>query len=259
MNKFLPILHTVAGSIFTAVFFNPVFAASTVTHAGTNWVSSSNNTTTGPDWNVSVESSYAGYKGEYDDDGTSPGASSSTAFNNPVAAYRFWSSPSTITTIAQGGGLISDITTSDTVFQNQSFTSIWETTASNGSAFDTTRDYAGNIGNFDGGSGSVDISSLSAGSVYFFYGSYRSTPTFSVTSGATDLGDLHNGDFANNNEFYVAQVDFVNEGDLTTIDWTMGGTTSGRFSGIVVTQVPEPSAAALLGLGVLGLMARRRR
>ena len=261
MNKHSPILPKLAASLLSAGFVSPVFAASTITHAGTNFVSSQNNTVAGVNWNISVESSYAGFKGEYDDGGGSPGASSSTAFNNPVAAYRFWSSSNTaISTLAQGGGLVSDLTTTDTTFQGQSQVSIWETTAPNGSAFDTTPNYAGNIGNLDeGASGSINISGLSAGSIYFFYGSYRSTAIFNVdlTTGGTT--DLHNGDFANNNEWYVAQVDFVNEGDLTTVDWSMGSGFNGRLSGIVVTAVPEPSAAALLCLGVLGLMARRRR
>ena len=243
-------------------------AASTFTLVSTDWLSSSNNTVAGANFNISVEGSYAGYKGEYDDGGGSPGAESSGEFNGDVVGYRFYSSPgSSINTVTQSGGIISDVTTTDTSFQNASFLKLWETTASNGNAFDTSADYTSStsVNNLDqGASGTIDLSGLTEGSIYFIYGAYRSTPTFNITTnlgGATDLGNVHFGDFANNNEFYIARVDYVNEGDMNTVTWTMPSGFNGRLSGMVVTEtaVPEPATAALFGLGALGLMLRRRR
>ena len=266
-NLFSSQITTVLIAFVLAGFSVPTFAASIITHAGTNWLSSSNNTNAGVTFNVSVEGSYAGYKGEYDDGGGAPGAESSGAFNGPVEAYRFWYLPTstTIGTLTQLGSIIGDVNTTDNNFQNASFLHLWETTPSNGNAFDTTPDYPSGTGtsinNLDqGASGTIDISNLSAGSVYFIYGAYRSTPTFNVSMGSIDLGNLHNGDFANNNEFYIAQVDFVNEGDQSTIDWELPAGFNGRWSGIVVTTtIPEPSSLALLGLAGVGLCFRKRR
>lgn len=255
-----------AAMLVTGLFAGSANAASIITHQSTTWLASSNNGGTNS-FNISVESSYQGYYGLYDGNGTAPAEVTDSAFNNDIVAYRFWRNPTntTIGTLTQSGTIIGDLTTTDASFQGQSALKLWETAASNGNAFDTAANFTSgtNIGNLDqGASGSIDITGMSAGSVYFIYGAYRSTATFNVKMGdveSNDLGNLHNGDYANNNEYYIARVDFVNEGDETSIDWTLANGFNGRFSGIVVTAVPEPGSIALLGLGGLCVMSRRRR
>lgn len=242
-------------------------AASSLTPATTLDLASSNAPASATSFKISVEGAYQGYKGTAVDISNNL-VNVNNTFNGSVVAYRFWNNPTgtTFGTLAQGGGIINDLSTTDASFQNQTFANIWETTASNGSAFDTTQDFAGNIGNLDlGATVSVDITGMSAGSVYLFYGAYRSTASISAnmtgsgTAGNLNIAEVHNGDFANNNEYYVARVDFTNDEGYTSFDYTMAASFNGRLSGAVVTVVPEPSSAALLGLGALGLLVRRRR
>ena len=253
--------------LLAAGLVTQTYAASTFAIGEQIDLSSSNAPASDASFNISVNENYQGFKG---DGNNSSGTlvSTNTTFNNPIEAYRFWHNPTstTIGTLTQSGGLISDITTTDASYQIQSFANIWETTDPNGNLYSSTRDYAASVGNLDqGATGSIDISGMSAGSIYFFYGAYRSTASLSLamtgSGSASDLtiSELHNGDFANNNEFYVGRVDFVNEDGYSSIDWNLASGFNGRFSGIVVTTaVPEPSSLALLGLSGLALLRRRR-
>jgi PEP-CTERM motif len=68
------------------------------------------------------------------------------------------------------------------------------------------------------------------------------------------------GTSANDNHFVT--YDFTTPSDLTgyqlSIDFKNPGTSSGAFNGLAIIQIPEPSAVLLGGLGVLGLIRRRR-
>jgi hypothetical protein len=75
-----------------------------------------------------------------------------------------------------------------------------------------------------------------------------------------------NGDQANRAEYYVAELGFVNDAGYDVIEytWLANGTDdtgNGRGLGTVLTgtAVPEPSSMALLGLGGLALILRRRK
>lgn len=203
-------------------------------------------------FNISVEGSYQGYQGSANQiGGGDPVIVNDTTFNNPVVAYRFWSAAANAPiTLASDTGdsvdspgtindsIIGDLTTSDTAIDPRSRVDIWTTTAPNGNAFDTTPDYTEMIGNISGASGSIDITGMASGSVYIIYGAYRSLPVgMTATMGAEVIADFHNGDFANNNEYYMARLDFVNNTGETSLDWTMGEF-NGRFCGIVVTSDP---------------------
>lgn len=252
---------------------SPASAASTLVPQTAIPISAQNAPAANLSFQVSVESTYQGIKGTGNNTAANATISTNEAFNNPVVAYRFWNNPTSTTfgTYAQGGGIVSDLTTTDAAFQGQTSVSLWETTASNGSAFDTTADFSSStaIGNLDlGAVGHVDITGMSSGSLYIFYGAYRATASLSLSmtgSGSAsniDITQLHNGDFANNNEYYFARVDFTNEDNFTSLDYTIASGINHRFAGVVLTApapVPEPNSAALLGaLGFLVLLRRRR-
>lgn len=219
-------------------------------------------------FNLSVEASYQGYQGSANQVGNdgAPVIINNTTFNNPVVAYRFWSaavnapitlasdtgdsvdSPETI-----NGSIIGDLTTSDAALSTRGSAHIWTTTVPNGSEFNTTPDYTAMINDISGASGSIDISGMASGSVYIIYGAYRDTPVgMTAAMGAEVIANFHNSDFANNNEFYMARLDFVNGTGETSLDWTMGEF-NGRFCGIVVTSPPVASDYAAWVAGYSGL------
>ncbi len=216
-------------------------------------------------FNLSVEASYLGYQGSANQvDGVAgPTIVNDTTFNNPVVAYRFWNAvsnaPNTLesdtgTGAAANDSIISDLTTSDAAMNSRSSANIWTTTAPNGNAFDTTPNYSAMINDISGASGSIDITGMASGSVYIIYGAYRDLPVgMTATMGSEVIADFHNGDSANNNEHYMARIDFVNGTGESSLTWTMGEF-NGRFSGIVVTSAPVttdyPSwIAGFTGLG----------
>ena len=128
-------------------------------------------------------------------------------------------------------------------------------------------------GGFVNATATIDISELASGTAYIFYGDFRGTPNISAVMRDSNgvapditIANAHlNGDFANRAEYYVAELDFVTDGiyDELVYVWNATGDngTNGRFGGTVLTGVliPEPSSAALIGLGGLGLLLRRRR
>ena len=237
---------TVAFAVSVACI--PAVAGSGMTSAGTLIIASENNGGS-KFFKVSVHSGLAGYYGLFDADGMPPGEVCTDPFANRVVAYRFWNVPkeNTIGTLAQSGKIIGDLQASATTVTTGSALKLWETTYPNGSAFSTPADFTTNTSVADmlDASGSIDISNMTQGSIYFIYGAYRSRPKFTVLMGGSgtaadvNLGDIHNGDLANNNEFYLARVDFVNENGYKAVKWAMPSGANYRFSGIVVTALPR--------------------
>ncbi|PXA04799.1 hypothetical protein DDZ13_06435 [Coraliomargarita sinensis] len=78
----------------------------------------------------------------------------------------------------------------------------------------------------------------------------------SSTESDIDIASLHNGDQANNEEWYLARADFTNEDGYSSIDYSFSGS---RGFGIIVTSVPEPSTVGMLLVAVAGLGLIRRR
>ncbi len=201
------------------------------------------------DFNLSVNDNYAGYQGKGENADEEP-VNTDATFNGPIVAYRFWNNPakSSIGTFAQRGGIIGDVSTTDTIFTNGVYARIWESTDPNGNAFDTKPDFTAIVGDINNDlTGSVDISGLTSGSIYFIYGAYRNRPTLSLTmTGSVSTSDLsidelHNGDSANNSEYYISRADFTNTDGYTTISYRFGGAGKGeanlRWSGVVVTEL----------------------
>jgi hypothetical protein len=138
-------------------------------------------------------------------------------------------------------GLISDVATADTDIQNSSWASVW-------AAADPGFDFSANPADFtlDTGfinvtptvTGSINISGMSQGIIYFIYGAYRNTPDIDLVMsgpGQTDvtLDNIGNNDGANNNENYIVAVSFLNAGDYNTIGYTFNSS-NGRFMGVVL-------------------------
>lgn len=216
---------------------------------------------------------FAGFQYRLADD-TTEGTDYEVDFSAPVQAYRFvFDNGTGITTRA--GSPDSDtaitMTTTDTSYDSfgQGGTKLWTTNdpGSNLLSPATAANFTNGIGirDISNVSGSIDISGLSSGTVWFIYGGYNSTPSITGTMRDTDgpdgdlaVGNAHIGDNANQQEMFVASFDFVNDAGYDTIDYDY--TVGTRWAGIVVTgtAIPEPSSLALLGLSGLALLRRRR-
>jgi hypothetical protein len=200
---------------------------------------------------VSVYPVLAGYSGTYDADFKPPGELSTDPFFDPIRAYRFWnvSKDKTLGTLTQSGNIIGDAQgTPGPLIRAEHWLKLWEKSDPNGIAFSSPPDHTENtvFANLVEASGSIDITGITKGSIYIIYGAYRSTPKLSMSmrgsgkAGDIIIEDAHNGDIANNNELYIARVDFVNEDAYKTVDWALPKGANYRLSGIIVTS-PDPS------------------
>lgn len=240
-------------------------------------------TSEGGPFNVSVNANNAGYAGIfYDLPGTGTnGPAFERDFSDPVLDYSFvGGGTANVLTVSRtgGGGLIS-YTTTDTVFDGfgQSQLQLW-TTSDPGADLTsplTARDSSGSgYRSFGQAVGTVDITGLASGTVNVFYGAFGTTPTLTAVMSDSNgilsditMSDAHlNGDNANRGEYYAAELDFDNDLGYDTIEFTwlangIDDTANGRGLGAVLTGVaiPEPSSTALLGLGGLALILRRRK
>lgn len=197
------------------------------------------------------------------------------SFNNPIIDYAFYTTTGGSTAITElVGGSSSIIGTATGTGTNSSTTPqmrIWSTSVPNG-AFDNY-DFT-DMGRPYNVTGTINISSLSSGSVYLFFGlnnSSAETTTIDLSmsgSGQTtvDPAALVLAGVTPVNATKVVRYDFSDAQNYDTITWSyVFSSTSAtnpnraRFGGVVVTGIiPEPATLALLGLGGL-LMIKRRK
>ncbi|MCH7227034.1 fibronectin type III domain-containing protein [Haloferula sp. A504] len=192
------------------------------------------------DFDVSVFDGAAGYAGQ--DNSNNP--TSGTFGDGTVLDYRFFNetaTPDVIGTYAQGSGnRISNLTTTDTGLGNQGFMDLWTTTA----GFATPADFTANtmlMNSFDNGAGTIDISGLASGKIYFIYGAYRSDPEVDLTMSdnealVSNIELLNAGKLGrrtNNDEFYVLEISFLNDSGYDLISFNYSAD-NGRFAGVVL-------------------------
>ena len=111
--------------------------------------------------------------------------------------------------------------------------------------------------------GSIDISGITEGSAYFFTGSWRTNGTIEVTASGAGQSDVVLSspilipDPNSGQSGFVAQLLFEDAENFDTLSYTYTNG-DGQFSGIVLTQVPEPGASVLGFFGLLIILKRRR-
>jgi hypothetical protein len=183
-----------------------------------------------------------------------------------VLAYKFAGGTNNlITAVAQeggtlGGGIIT-FTTTDTSFDGfgQQQAKLWTSTdpgndikvtgATPAAIFGATANATATGGwrSLSDATGTIDVSSIAAGSVHIYYGDFSAKPSVSIVMRDTALVDpapditianAHlNNDTANRTEYYLAEVDFVTDGVYDEVEfvWTSGGG-NGRGIAVVVTE-----------------------
>ena len=233
--------------------------AATLTDGGSIGLGAADNTT-----EVSVTAGSQGFR--------IAGAGSLTAFNGTVYDYAFYDTnadPSIPTTVGPEGliGSLSDTAGTD------SKVALWTTSDPSSDPADVT-----NVGVRwqDNATFTVDISGLASGSVYVFNGSWQArsdwlevamTGTGQATVNSHSGGDTvfalspaTSGVLMN-----AKRVDFADASAYDTLTFTLQESTEGQngyFAGVVVTNVtlvPEPGSLALLSLGGICVLRRRRK
>jgi hypothetical protein len=203
---------------------------------------SSNTPTANTVHNVSVNGAYAGFKGQ--GNVGSVMVPVDETFNGTIVDYAFIresATPDVIQTYADGGAgrftFGSYLPRAGSTLGNSSDMKLWTVNDPGSPAYSNPANFTSStgVGTFDTINGSIDISGVTVGSVYFFYSGYRSMPFFSATMKDAELvvadvplpvfGD---GDTANGHEHYVCSINFVNNDGCDTIDWSL---TSSLYNG----------------------------
>jgi hypothetical protein len=238
---------------------------------------------------ISVFAGRAGYQGI-------GGISSNTA-GNPLPAsglfgdgtvldYRFFSSPvdknvslELFTYALSGEGRIGAVsaTSAAQVAGNQAFLNVWETddpgAGFGGGSQITTTSSANHVSNtmagLGDGSGIIDITNMTSGTLYFLAGGYGGTERITMTmsgAGQTDIVTVGSDNWARPNRVHLHEWDFDNTDNLyDTITFNFYHAdqdgSAARFGGIILDGIviPEPSLLAFLGIGgiVFGMRTRR--
>ena len=191
------------------------------------------------EFNVSVYPGAASYSGT-----GANGAVSGTFGDGTVLDYCFYTDvDSSLTIYASGASEIIGDAVADAMDGNKDWADVWET-SDPGVDFANPADFtSATLPRTGHVTGTIDIADMESGTVYFIYGSYRADVWVDVTmSGAgPDLTiSEHGKDRANNNEFYIASVDFADAAAYDTITYNIVGGSKNRFMGVIVEGNLDP-------------------
>ncbi len=195
-----------------------------------------------------------------------------------VGSGDFWQSNGTTTTIKSGGTLAITTPQWETIIQQNAAGTSTMTVETGG-----TLDFSGATGNgttfFVGNANGTGILNLDGGTLdgatltNFTIGRAGANGTFNINAGTANVGNLtvDNGGAVNFGTDSTGTLT-VTGADTATFQtlWdqgklTFGGANEGTFTdhfkveGSTLSVVPEPSSTALLGLGGLALILRRRK
>ena len=270
-NNHIPGILRLSTTSLSAIF---ILAAATSAHSATLTqgefqVMGDVNSAAADNPGISVTAGSEGYSTGTDGLGT---GGLDGSFNNPILDYAFYTSGtgtlteslggagSYIGTATNSGGTSSDVNTID----------IWAGSPTAGTPDQETWARPQDV------TGTVDISSLTSGSLYMFFGTRIVPDNYDITftlsgTGQTDvnlseLGILNTDQGGvSNNTWFVYRADFADAADYDTLTFTYDAAhtnnpAQSRFAGVVLTgnAIPEPSSALLGGLGAMLLLRRRR-
>ncbi len=248
--------------------------AATLTFEARTLVSENNS-----NFNISVFDGAA----SYDDSGRDANAVglANTFGDGTVLSYNFVGNAGTgsaLTTYASGGARIPTPTApaANVHGNGEDWANVWTTTDPSG--FTSAMNHnptgvAGAANTFARAAevdGTIDISSLTLGQIYIPHGTYVNNWTLTLTMSGAGQADIvasetQGANGTGRNFGWITEFNFTNEGQYDTVayNWTHADRdgSRARFMGVILdgTVVPEPSAIALLGLGGLGFLLRRRR
>jgi hypothetical protein len=197
------------------------------------------------DFNISVYPGKASYSGSWEIDEIVY-ESAGVFGDGTVLGYRFFNSDGLVMSsyADDGTGIVAPVVSPPEADLDgtESWANVW-TTTDPGVGFVTTADYtADTLARGSGITGTIDISSLSSGTVYVICGGLKNDLSLTLTmsgAGQTDIQAEYSVNPGSLNKFWVVPFDFSDAGgyDTITYTFTIGTSRRGRFVGVIIDNV----------------------